>query len=205
MNIENISYILHFINVIIFFVGFSKNQKAYKIFTIYLAIIFVGEMISKILIYNKYENICMSHYYFILQFIFLSLFYLEILTLTFQKKIIKIGLVIVPLILIIQYLTNHELIFIFNLFEVFVCSFTIVIYATFHFYNMLSEKRLFYYVNSGIFIYLFGSSIIFLSGNVLIMRAGIVGQYLININVYLYIFYLIMFMIEWKKNYSKIK
>lgn len=205
MNIENISYILHFINIIIFFVGFSKNQKAYKIFTIYLAIIFVGEMISKILIYNKYENICMSHYYFILQFIFLSFFYLEILTLTFQKKIIKIGLVIVPLILIIQYLTNHELIFIFNLFEVFVCSFTIVIYATFHFYNMLSEKRLFYYVNSGIFIYLFGSSIIFLSGNVLIMRAGIVGQYLININVYLYIFYLIMFMIEWKKNYSKIK
>ncbi len=205
MNIENISYILHFINVIIFFVGFSKNQKAYKIFTIYLAIIFVGEMISKILIYNKYENICMSHYYFILQFIFLSFFYLEILTLTFQKKIIKIGLVIVPLILLIQYILQPNLIFIFNLFEVFVCSFTIVIYATFHFYNMLSEKRLFYYVNSGIFIYLFGSSIIFLSGNVLIMRAGIVGQYLININVYLYIFYLIMFIIEWKKNYSKIK
>lgn len=155
------------------------------------------------MIHNKYQNISMSHYYFILQFIFLSFFYLEILVLPIQRKIIKIGLTIIPIILIIQYILNSKLIFIFNIFEVFVCSFSIVIYATFHFYNMLNEKRLFYYINSGILIYLFGSTIIFLSGNVIIMKANGLGQYLADINVYLYIFYLTMIFIEWKKNYSK--
>ncbi len=193
------------INIILFFVGFSRNGKAYKIFTLYLLVIFIGEMISKIMIHNKYQNISMSHYYFILQFIFLSFFYLEILVLPIQKKILKIGLIIIPIALVIQYILNPKLIFIFNLFEVFICSFSIVVYAAFHFYNMLNEKRLFYYINSGILIYLFGSTIIFLSGNVLIIKATGLSYYLVYINAFLYIFYLTMIFIEWKKNYSKIK
>ncbi len=162
-------------------------------------------MISKVMIHNKYENISMSHYYFILQFILLSLFYLEILVLSKQKKIIKIGLVLIPSILMIQYILNPKLVFIFNLFEVFVCSFSIVIYAAFHFYNMLNERRLFYFINSGILIYLFGSTIIFLTGNVILMKPNGIGMYLTDINVILYIFYLIMMLFEWKKNYSEIK
>lgn len=157
------------------------------------------------MIHNKYENISMSHYYFILQFILLSLFYLEILVLSKQKKIIKIGLVLIPSILMIQYILNPKLVFIFNLFEVFVCSFSIVIYAAFHFYNMLNERRLFYFINSGILIYLFGSTIIFLTGNVILMKPNGIGMYLTDINVILYIFYLIMMLFEWKKNYSEIK
>jgi hypothetical protein len=196
----NVSYVLHFINILLFFTGFSRNGKAYKIFTIYLFVILLGEMISIVMIKNKYENICMSHYYFIFQFIFLSLFYLEILSLPVQRKIVKIGLILIPSILIFQYITNPKLIFIFNLFEVFVCSFSIVTYATFHFYNMLNEKRLFYYINSGVLIYLFGSTIIFLSGNVMIMRGTGLAYYLVYINVFLYIFYLTMIFIEWKKN-----
>ncbi len=203
--LANICHILLFLNIILFFIGFSKNGKAYKIFTVYLSLIFIGEMISKIMIYNKYENISMSHTYFILQFIFLSLFYLEILTLPIQKKVIKLGLIIIPITLIIQYILIPNLIFVFNLFEVFICSFSIVIYATFHFYNMLNEKRLFYYINSGILIYLFGSTIIFLTGNVILIKPYGLGTYLSNINIFLYIFYLIMILIEWKKNYSKIK
>lgn len=201
----NAAHILHGLNVILFLIGFSKNGKAYKIFTIYLAVIIIGEMISKIMIHNKYENISMSHYYFIMQFIFLSFFYIEILHLPIQKKIIKVGLILIPIILAIQYILDPKLIFIFNLFEVFVCSFSIIIYATFHFYNMLNGKRTFYYINSGILIYLFGSTIIFLSGNVLIMKSKLYGSYLVYINLCLYIFYLLMFLFEWKKNYSKIK
>ena len=99
-------------------------------------------MISKIMIHNKYENISMSHYYFIMQFIFLSFFYIEILHLPIQKKIIKVGLISIPIILSIQYVLYPELIFKFNIVEVFICSFSIIIYATFHFYNMLNIKAL---------------------------------------------------------------
>lgn len=199
----NTAHLLLFFNFVLYFTSFFRNGKAYKIFTIYLFVIFTGEMISKIMISNKYENICMSHYYFILQFVFLSLFYLEILTIKIQKKIIKIILVLIPIITITQYIIDPKLIFKFNLFEVFVCSFSIVIYATFHFYNMLNEKRIFYYINSGILIYLFGSTIIFLSGNVFILKSNTIGKYLSEINVFLYIFYLIMILVEWKKKLFK--
>lgn len=185
--------------------GFSKSGKAHKIFTIYLLVIFIGEMISKLMVFNKYENISMSHYYFISQFILLSLFYLEILILPLQKTIIRFLMVLIPIVLTIQYLVYPELIFKFNLIEVFLCSFSIVVYAVFHFYNMLNHKRLYYFINSGLLIYLFGSTIIFLSGNVLIIKSKAISCYLGYINVFLYLFYLTMIFIEWKKNYSTIK
>lgn len=196
---------MHLINIILYFTGFFRNEKAYKIFSIYLFVILSGEIISEIMIKNKFQNISMSHYYFILQFIFLSLFYLEILVIPIQKKIIKIGLVSIPTFLIIQYILNPNLIFTFNLLEVFVCSFSIVIYAAFHFYNMLNQKRTYYFINSGILIYLFGSTIIFLSGNLLLMKRNGISFYLIYTNVFLYIFYLLMILLEWKKNYSEFK
>ncbi len=203
--IINFSYCLHFINIILYFIGFSRNGKAYRIFAIYLFLILSGEIIADIMLYNKYENISMSHFYFIVQFIFLSFFYIEILHLPIQKKIIKVGLISIPIILSIQYVLYPELIFKFNIVEVFICSFSIIIYATFHFYNMLNEKRQFYYINSGLLIYLFGSTIIFLSGNILIMKVTVLTNYLVYINVCLYIFYLLMILVEWKKNYLKIK
>ena len=199
--LANVSHIILLTNIVLFFMGFTKNGKAHKIFAIYLLIIFIGEMTSEIMIYRKYENISMSHYYFILQFIFLSLFYLEILTVPIQKKIIKIGLIVVPIILSIQYLLNPKLIFIFNLFEVFVCSLSIVVYATFHFYNMLSQQKKYYYINIGILIYLFGSTIIFLAGNVILTGHNQIGFLLYITNITLYIIYLTLIFIEWLKNH----
>ena len=199
--LANVSHIMLFMNIVLFFIGFAKNGKAHKIFAIYLLIIFIGEMTSKIMIYRKYENLSMSHYYFILQFIFLSLFYLEILTVEIQKKIIKIGLIVVPIVLAIQYSLNPKLIFIFNLLEVFICSLSIVIYATFHFYNMLSQQKKYYYINIGILIYLFGSTVIFLAGNVILTGNNQIGFLLFIINISLYILYLTLIFIEWRKNY----
>ena len=199
--LANVSHIMLFMNIVLFFMGFAKNGKAHKIFAIYLLIIFIGEITSEIMIYRKYQNISLSHYYFILQFIFLSLFYLEILTVPIQKKIIKIGLIVIPIVLSIQYLLNPKLIFIFNLFEVFVCSLSIVVYATFHFFNMLSQQKKYYYINVGILIYLFGSTIIFLAGNVMIISGKYIGRLLVTINVILYLIYLTLIFIEWRKNY----
>ena len=199
--LANVSHIMLFMNIVLFFMGFAKNGKAHKIFAIYLLIIFIGEITSEIMIYRKYQNISLSHYYFILQFIFLSLFYLEILTVPIQKKIIKIGLIVIPIVLSIQYLLNPKLIFIFNLFEVFVCSLSIVVYATFHFFNMLSQQKKYYYINVGILIYLFGSTIIFLAGNVMIISGKYIGRLLVTINVILYLVYLTLIFIEWRKNY----
>lgn len=176
----------------------AKKGRTFKIYASYLLVILIGEIVSKIMVYNNFENISMSHYYFISQFLLLSLFYLEIIHVQVQRKIIKTLLIIIPVFLGIQYSFQPELIFKFNIIEVFITSFTLIIYATFHFYNMLSSNKTFYYINSGILIYLLGSTIIFLSGNVLIIKNSSINQflYVVNINVLLYIFYLIMIFIE---------
>lgn len=194
-------------NALIFFFFLFKKGREFKIFTIYLLVVLIGEVTSKVMVKNGYENLVMSHYYFVSQFLLLSFFYLELINEKIQRKIIQFLLVIIPVFLAIQYYYNPELIYKFNLIEVFITSFTIIIYATFHFYNMLSSDKKFYYINSGILVYLLGSSIIFLSGNILIIKDNPLNHFLnvIHINLVLYFFYLFMIFIEGYKTINESK
>ncbi len=186
------------VNIFIFFLFLFKRGRVFKIYAIYLLFILIGEIVSKVMIYRGFENIAMSHYYFILQFLLLSLFYLELIHVKTQRRIIQYLLLIIPLFLGIQYFMEPDLIYKFNIIEVFITSFTLIIYATFHFYNMLSSNKVFYYINSGILVYLLGSTIIFLSGNILIIKVDPLNHFLnvVHINVTLYIFYLFMIFTE---------
>ncbi|WP_264559270.1 hypothetical protein [Flavobacterium sp. N2270] len=186
------------VNMLMFFLFLFKKGRVFKIYAIYLFVVLIGEIISKVMIYNGFENIVMSHYYFIFQFLLLSLFYLELINVNIQRKIIQISLLIIPVFLGIHYYLHPELIYKFNIIEVFITSFTLIIYATFHFYNMLSSDKKFYFINSGILVYLLGSTIIFLSGNVLIVKDNPLNHFLnvVHINITLYLFYLLMIFIE---------
>lgn len=186
------------VNIFIFFLFLFKRGRVFKIYAIYLLFILIGEIVSKVMIYRGFENIAMSHYYFILQFLLLSLFYLELIHVKTQRRIIQYLLLIIPVFLGIQYFMEPDLIYKFNIIEVFITSFTLIIYATFHFYNMLSSNKVFYYINSGILVYLLGSTIIFLSGNILIIKVDPLNHFLnvVHINVTLYIFYLFMIFTE---------
>ena len=79
---------------LIIVLGFSNQGKAYTIFTWYLGMIFMYSNGIEILIELNIMNLFLSHFYFIGQFVLLSFFYLTILKEAFQKRIVKIGLVI---------------------------------------------------------------------------------------------------------------
>ncbi|VXB61931.1 conserved membrane hypothetical protein [Flavobacterium sp. 9AF] len=141
----------------------------------------------------------MSHFYFIIQFLLLSLFYYKILNNSFQRKIIKITVPLCLGILSLQYYLNFESFDKFNLFEIFITSFLIIIFSMFHFYNILNEKKEYYYLNTGILLYLFGSTVLFISGN-LITRLELASSEIIWIlNSFLYIIYQIFILLEWKE------
>jgi hypothetical protein len=197
----NIGYVILLVNLIIFIKDFSKYGKAYMIFTGYLAMIFIIQMISKIMIEYHFQNLITTHFYFIGQLVLLSFFYLVILKEDYQKRIVRIGLVLGLLALAIQYSLDRGLFFKFNLFEIFITSFLPIIYATFHLYNMLNEKKEFYYINIGILIYLFGSSILYLVGNLTIVLSLKMGMITWILNAFLYIIYQVLILIEWKKSY----
>lgn len=192
------------INCFLYFKSYYKNGKAFRIYSIYLGLILIIEIASRVIIHFRYENLFLSHYYFTLQFILLSLFFLELSIDNLQKKIIKIGLVICPLVLVTQLILDPSLLNKFNLFEVFITSFLIIVYSTFHFYNMLSIKKEFYFVNIGIIIYLFGSTILFLVPNLVIKYYSTeMSQFNGTLNGFLYMIYQLLVLYEWKKNYYK--
>ncbi|ODS81579.1 MAG: hypothetical protein ABS44_19090 [Chryseobacterium sp. SCN 40-13] len=51
----------------------------------------------------------------------------------------------------------------------------------FHFYNLLNKEKNYYYINTGILIYLFGSTVLFISGNLintLKLIGDVMGRYM---------------------------
>jgi hypothetical protein len=198
-----IGYVILLINLLLFCKRLSNKAAPYKIYTIYLGIIFVIQIIGSILTSLKINNLFLSHFYFIGQFIILSFFYLSLLKGTYQKKVIKIGLFLVLSILIIQYSIAPNLFFKFNLFEIFLTSFLIIIYATLHFYNMLNDRKAFYYINIGILMYLSGSTILFFVGNLMTSISPQYNKIPWILNAFFYIIYQLFVLFEWKKSFSK--
>lgn len=191
------------INLILFIKNLRNQGKAYKIFTLYTSFIVMTQGLVAILPYFHYENLIIVNLYFVGQLVALSFFYHVLFKKENQKKMIKIATSIVLLVLVIQYYLDPSLLFKFNLFEIFICSFVLIVYATVHFYNMLSEKRMFYYVNMGVLLYLFGSTILFLLGNLSIVVNSSFSLITWELNVFLYILYQLIIMYEWRKNYSR--
>ncbi|WP_243739304.1 hypothetical protein [Flavobacterium sp. 245] len=151
------------------------------------------------------NNLYLSHIYFIGQFIALSFFYLQLVKDPFQQKAIKIGFVLVLSTLVIQYSLKPEMFFKFNLYEIFITSFLLIIYAVFHFYNMLDEKKEFYFINMGLLLYLFASTILFLIGNLTAKFSKDVSLITWMINAILIIVYHLFFLYEWKVSYFRTK
>ena len=203
--IRNIACIFLLINFILFISKFKIENKPYKIYTIYLGVIVLIEILIRIFVSFGYQNLILSHFYFTGQFILLSLFYLELLKENYQKVLVKFNLVIVPIILAIYFLINPIQLHQFCLIEILLTSITLIGYSTFHFYNMLTNKKEFYLINCGILIYLFGSTVTFLPRNLYTMYGVSFTMVLQSLNITLYLIYQIFIFLEWKKITSTIK
>lgn len=206
--IELFAYIANailLVNLILYFKGFSLNGKAFNFFVLYLLIITIIQFLITVFQFFRINNLMFSHFYFIFQFIVLTFFYLSILIKEKQKKILKISSFFVVLSLLIQYFFTPSLFFKFNLFEVFITSFLLIIYSVFHLYNQLDEKKNYYYINLGILIYLFGSTVFFLAGNLIIKFNNEWGKIPWYLNAFMYIVYQLFILYEWKSNKSNFK
>lgn len=172
---------------------------------------FTVQIVSHILVKMHKTNLFMSHFYFVLQFLILSFFYYFLMKEQIQKRTIMILNVACALLLVLQYLITPKLFFRFNLFEIFITSLPLIIYSTFHLYNLLNEKKEFYYINIGLLIYLFGSTIVFLTSNLLLsLKTYDSFDFIYSINVYLYVIYQLFILFDlkgimltkWNKSYE---
>ena len=152
----------------ILFCKTRKNKNAhYYILMVYLIGLFVNELLCNIIgFYAPGSNFFLSHYYFIFQFIILSIFFRGLFSNAILKKAILILLILVLILLAIQYSRTPELYWQFNLFEIGVTSALLVLYALIYLtQNFENVKSNYMYFSNGLIIYLVSSSTIFLSGN----------------------------------------
>ena len=197
----NAGYFLLFINCLICLKSFSKNGKAFRIFTYYSFTMFAIQMAAHYMSSLGMNNLFLSHFYFIVQFILLSLFYIKILHDKFQKKVISINLFLCLALLMIHYALDWSRFYRFNTFETFILSLPLIVYATFHLYNMLNQEKEYYYTTIGILIYLFGSTVVFLTANLLItFRSGWSFQAIFSLNIYLYVVYQLLITYDLRDN-----
>ena len=187
------------LNSILYFKSYQKNLIAFKVFSFYLFIILIIQVISSYLQEQELDNLYLSHYYFIIQFLFLSFFYSKLIK---QITLIKVLTVIVIISIIIQFYISPEIYFTFNLFEIIICSLPIVLYSfLFLIQNIDKENKDFLYINSGIFIYILSSTLIFSSGNLMPNLSKSVNSIIWTVNVFLYLVYQILIFVDWYKNF----
>lgn len=155
---------------LLYFIGFSKQGKAYKIFTIYITVVlFIDFIASHLWDWFRVYNIFTVHFYDLLQFVLLSYFYDKLLQTKTQLYSVNILLIILPAFLLVRYAFNPEMFFEYSLLETYLTTLPIIIYATMYLYNGLGEKKEFYFINIGLLFYLFGSTFIFLLYELLMM------------------------------------
>ena len=188
-------------NAILYLLRLKGNSKAYSYFSTYLILIAIIE-VSTILVAKAFHqnNLFLSHFYFIIQFVLLSMFYSELL------KSRWIRWIVLPVVGMIayQFIAEPSLFFRYNPIGASIMQSLIVIYSLIYFYRSLDGNREFLIVNIGIFLYLLSSALIFVSGNlVLDLNLSENTRYLlINVNRVLILVFQILIFVEWRKNYS---
>lgn len=201
-----LAYFGHFlllVNMLICFSFFYNKERTYNVFFFYLSCVFCIQVLVSALKVLGVNNLFLSHYYFIFQFVLLSYFYLLILKNELQKKIVLVCFFLCLLSLCLQYILNSSLFKVFNLFEVFITSFLLIVYSSFHLFNQLDRVKKFYYINLGILIYLFGSTVLFLVGNLMLKFDLKYNKVPWVLNSLLYIVYQLFILYEWKLELSK--
>ena len=200
-----IGYFILFINTILYFKSYRKNSVVFKIIFYYLCLCLVIQLYSTYLSHLKERNLHLSHFYFIGQFILLSSFYAKILK---GKKLIsfikKTSFLVI--ILSIGYYGLYPKDFLkWNVFEITITSIPILVYSFLFFTQNIEIKstKYFIYFNSGLFIYLLSSTLLFTLGNIGLEDAKMVSikRLVWKFNSFLYIVYQVLVFIEWYKNF----
>ena len=187
-------------NSILFIKTRKGKDKNYKCLTFYLAILFIVELACNIIGISKpNSNFFLSHYYFIIQFIVLSLFFHQIFDNKKLKVFIFFNLIVIGFILAYQYYNTPNLYWEFNLLEIGLTSSLLIFYSIIYFYRHLKSTFDYFYFCFGLTFYLTSSMLIFLSGNTTLVFFEKPFYFDIWLfNSLFYIFYQFMVFKEWR-------
>ena len=165
--IADVSICILAINVFLFFKSYRNRTVAFKIIAFYLLYTLILQLIMFYLASLKENNLPYSHFYFIGQLVFLSFFFMEELKNKALSKRIKTYLLFALTALGIHYYLYPESFDKFNIFEIVITSFPLLVYCFIFFTKRVgSSNNNFLFFNAGLFLYILCSTLLFVAGNV---------------------------------------
>lgn len=155
-----------FVNTILFISNKAIRPLVSKTFLFYLASLCIVEIFCNIIgVLYPNNNLFLSHFFFIFQFVFLSVLYYQL----FKSKIIKKGIVLIFIlqttILSYTYFTGYADFWNFNNYEIVSCSIALILYAILFIFSNIEKEHLYFHFSIGLILYLISSISIFTSGN----------------------------------------
>lgn len=201
-----VRYLIYFghalllINALLYIKSYRKNSVAFNIYTFYLFFILIIQLITSYKGYFKENNIYLSHYYFIGQFVLLSLLFKKILKKRVLQKVITIILIFTLIALSIFYIIYPSNYYQFNIFEILLTSIPLILFCFLFFIQTIdgSDKK-FIYIISGFFLYVLCSTLLFSAGNLEKDTRNIIWW----TNSILYLAYQLLIFVEWYKHLRK--
>lgn len=159
----------------------------------------------EIMYYLHMNNLFAINLFFAGQMILLGLFYESILKTKKQKIFVKSVITSILAVLLIQYFIDSSQFLKFNLFEITLTSLSIVVFALLHFYNMLSDKKEYYYYTIGVVFYLLTSTVLYLVGNLTSGLSNDLKYLSWRLNAFLIVTYYLFILYEWKVSFKSKK
>tara|TARA_R110002073_G_scaffold108336_9_gene243636 strand:+ start:68745 stop:69248 length:504 start_codon:yes stop_codon:yes gene_type:complete len=154
-------------------------------------------------LYN--DNLFLSHYYFIGQFLFLCAFYTSVIKSERLKKVILSTSIFVIISVVLLFYFDRSSYNKFSLIEVIITSLPLVIFSIFFFVESIEKSKKFIYINSGIFIYLASTTFLFAAGNYINSSNSELRKIIWDLHAFIYVIYQILIFIEWYKHFRKKK
>ena len=163
----------------------------------YLYFAFIMNAIMYVYYILHRSNLVFMNLFFIGDMVLLGLFYSSILKTKWQKMGVKLSIVTALLFLIFQIALNVEQLFTFNLFVIALTCALLLVFAILHLYNMLTDKKDYYYFTIGLILYLSSSTILYLVGGLTVKLPDNVKLISWNLNAVLMIVYQLFILYEW--------
>lgn len=191
------------INNIIYSIGFSQRDKAYRFFVVYLFSLFMIQMTTEIFAIRNINNHFIATYYLFIPFVLLSLFFFRLFKElgSWKKYMVMFSSPLLVAGLAAQYLIKPNLYYEFNSVGLLVSTCVLVVYAVMYLFELISRQMAFHYVIIGIFIYYISSLLIFASATTIMSFTVEMGTFIWNINAFLFIVYQLLILWEWKQNF----
>ncbi|WP_281754822.1 hypothetical protein [Neptunitalea chrysea] len=166
----------------------------------------VVQLVMRVLKENHMENIYVSHAYFILQFVFVSLLFKELIPNLRFRMLSKYLLIGIPIIVSILFVFDPKAFWNFYIPEIIMCSIPLIGYIIYYLFISLEVKKsVWILVSIGLFVYLISSLLVYVGGNYLInndTESGYIGQ-LWLVNNFIYLGYQVLITVEWYKNFRR--